>query len=233
MLNSVHIREANVDDAWLKWYKLFEDNKEKAGSRDGDVVAECINAITTIEDPTRCIMMNPIRKMSMRYAIGELLWYDSASNLLRDISSYTKAWERMSDDGITVNSNYGYCIKEKFGFDQMEYIKELFKKDRYTRQAVIHIKEPRNTSTKDLNCTVCTQFFIRRVDGMDRLFMTTYMRSNDFWMGFPFDVFQFTCMQIRLAMELHVGLGTYTHVAGSLHFYERDYKVAKGRAENG
>ena len=58
--------------------------------------------------------------------------------------------------------------------------------------------------------------------------MTTYMRSNDLWMGFPYDVFQFTCLQTLLAMELDVELGTYTHVAGSLHLYERDY--AKGIA---
>ena len=57
--------------------------------------------------------------------------------------------------------------------------------------------------------------------------MTTYMRSNDLWMGFPNDVFQFTCMQIYLAMRLGLDLGTYTHIAGSLHLYERDFEKAK------
>lgn len=54
--------------------------------------------------------------------------------------------------------------------------------------------------------------------------MTTYMRSNDLWFGFPYDVFQFTCMQILMSMELELELGTYTHIAGSLHLYERDYR---------
>jgi thymidylate synthase len=62
--------------------------------------------------------------------------------------------------------------------------------------------------------------------------MTTYMRSNDLWMGFPNDVFQFTCMQIWLAMRLGVKLGTYTHIAGSLHLYERDYNKAKENIKN-
>ena len=48
------------------------------------------------------------------------------------------------------------------------------------------------------------------------------MRSNDVWMGFPYDVFQFTCMQILMSMELGVEIGTYTHIAGSLHLYERN-----------
>lgn len=56
--------------------------------------------------------------------------------------------------------------------------------------------------------------------------MTTYMRSNDLWMGFPNDVFQFTAIQVYLAMRLGYQLGSYTHIAGSLHLYERDAKKA-------
>ena len=90
-------------------------------SRDGYVVGEVINATTIIEDPTQNVMVNSVRNMSMRYAVGEMLWYISGSNKLKEIQKYTKGWDRMSDDGETVNSNYGYCVKHKFGFDQLEY----------------------------------------------------------------------------------------------------------------
>ena len=50
------------------------------------------------------------------------------------------------------------------------------------------------------------------------------MRSNDLWFGFPFDVFQFTCLQVYLAMKLNIGICSYTHIAGSLHLYKRDYE---------
>lgn len=107
----------------------------------------------------------------------------------------------------------------------MEFVKNLLSIDPSSRQAVIHIKEPRNlldNPTKDVNCTVYLQFFVR--DG--KLYMITNMRSNDLWMGYPNDVLQFTAMQVRLAMELGLELGTYTHNAGSLHMYARDYKKA-------
>ena len=84
---------------------------------------------------------------------------------------------------------------------------------------------PRNTienPTNDLNCTVCLQFIVRD----EKLYCTTYMRSNDLWLGFPYDVFQFTCIQIRMAMELGLDIGSYTHIAGSLHIYERDFEKA-------
>lgn len=222
VVENVLVRAKNADDAFVQWYKILSNMGIDQKSRDGDVVGEVINAVTVIEDPTRCIMNNGIRKMPFRYAVGELLWYLSGNNKLSEIQKYTKAWDRMSDDGKTVNSNYGYCIQSKYGFDQWDYVKEMLTKNPESRQAVIHIKTADATPSKDVNCTVCCQFLIRE----NKLYMTTYMRSNDIWMGFPYDVFQFTAMQILLSMQLGVELGTYTHVAGSLHMYKRDYETA-------
>lgn len=210
----------DLDTAWLYWYENLAGQGNIMSSRDGDVVGEILNAVTVISDPTKNIMRNRIRNLPMKYAVGEMLWYLSGNNNLSEIRKYTKAWDRMSDDGKTVNSNYGWCIKHKYGFNQWQYVKELLQKSPETRQAVIHIKTADDTPSKDVNCTVCLQFFIRE----GKLHATVYMRSNDIWMGFPYDVFQFTCMQILMSMELGVEIGTYTHVAGSLHLYKRDLK---------
>lgn len=216
--------EANtVNEAWQQWFDMFREQAsqgKKDPSRDGAVVAECINAVTVISDPTRNIISSTDRKMPMRYAVGELLWYLSGSNKLKDISVFSKVWERMSDNGETVNSAYGYRIFSQFGFNQMEYVEKALRKDPLSRQAVIHIKDAQDYTenpTHDVPCTVAIQFFIR--DG--KLHMTVYMRSNDLWTGFPYDVFSFTCFQIMLAFRLGVEIGTYTHFAGSLHLYQR------------
>lgn len=214
----------NATDAFNNWYAIISE-QAKAGhvqdSRDGDVVGEVINAVTVITDPTRGIVQSDIRKMPMRYAVGELLWYLSGSNKVSDISRYSNVWENLSDDGEHVNSAYGHRIFSEFGFDQWEHVKTLLKDDPLSRQAVIHIKEPNNKPTKDLPCTVSLQFFIRD----NKLYLTTYMRSNDLWMGFPYDVFSFTAFQVKMAMELGVEVGIYTHIAGSLHLYKRNWKV--------
>jgi thymidylate synthase len=222
MENNVIVKTNTLDEAWMDWYNVISAMHTLESSRDGEVIGEVINAITEIEDPTKNIMKNQVRKLSMRYAIGEMLWYLSENNSLSAIKNYTNAWDRMSDDGLTVNSNYGYCIHKKYGFDQWKYIKQMLIEHPETRQAIMHIKTADDVNSNDVNCTICLQFFIRN----GKLYMTTYMRSNDLWMGFPYDVFQFTCMQIRMAMELNVGIGTYTHIAGSLHLYKRDYEKA-------
>lgn len=220
LFNETYISNS-IDTAFMHWYRLLSKDcgGVKQASRDGEVVGEIINATTVLSDPTNNIMKNSLRNLPMKYAIGELLWYMSHNNKLREIQKYTKGWDRMSDDGVTVNSNYGWCIRDKYGFDQWEWCKQELNNNPNSRRAVIHIKEPSDKESKDVNCTVCLQFFIRD----EKLYCTTYMRSNDIWLGYPYDVFQFTCMQILMSMELGIELGTYTHIAGSLHLYGRNY----------
>ena len=84
-------------------------------------------------------------------------------------------------------------------------------------------------ATKDTPCTLSLQFLLR--DG--RLNLTTTMRSNDVWTGVPYDMFSFCSMQVMMAMTLGVGVGTYTHQAGSLHIYERNLPDGEKTLEGG
>lgn len=70
----------------------------------------------------------------------------------------------------------------------------------------------------DLPCTLALQFILR-----DRkLHCIATMRSNDAWLGLPYDVFAFTCLQRLVAQAVGAELGTYTHQVGSMHLYDRN-----------
>lgn len=208
--------------------ELFDKVCEQLIDVNHDFVAkELINANLVLTNPIKNTMCDCARRMPIQYAIGEMLWYNSKNPKFSAISPYSKFWEKLSDDGETVNSNYGYCIREKFGFDQWEMVKKLLTSDESSRQCVIHIKEARNivdNPTKDLNCTIALQFLVRD----NKLHLITTMRSNDIWLGLPYDLFNFTCMQIQMAMELNLDIGIYYHNAGSLHLYKRDLNKLKG-----
>lgn len=190
-----------------------------------DTPYEIINANLVLLDPTRNTMCNSKRKMSMRYAIGELLWYISRKNTAKSIEVFSKFWKTIANKDGTVNSNYGWCIHDKYMFDQWENVKQILINDQNSRQAIIHIKEPSkvNKKVKDVNCTLTLQFLIRK----GKLDLIVNMRSNDIWLGLPYDVFNFTCMQILMAMELDLKIGTYYHNAGSLHIYSKDMEKIK------
>lgn len=226
-LNYVVVSTAT--QAWEYWFAvlLFQHQKEHrtADSRDGSVAAEILNAVTVVTDPTRMIVNSPARKMPMRYAVGELLWYISANNKLKNIQMFSTAWDRMSDDGETVNSCYGHKIKAFYGFDQWDDVIKRLKADPNSRQAVIHIKNARpiEDPTKDTPCTLSLQFLLRD----NKLHLTVTMRSNDIWTGLPYDMFSFCCLQVLMAMQLGVEVGTYTHQAASLHLYSRNIPQQK------
>lgn len=225
MNNEFNIIAETIDDVWLKCFENVKDNINEQESRDGDVVWEVINAHLTITNPIKNMSHNKIRDMSIKYALGEYLWYHSGTNLLRPIQAYTKGWDRMSDDGIHVNSNYGNLIKHKYGFDQFNLCVEELKLNPNSRRALIHYKWPFdfvNFPSKDVPCTISQQFIIRD----NKLHSIVNMRSNDLWNGLPYDVFFFTNTQIEMAMLLNLDVGIYMHNVGSLHMYKRDYETA-------
>lgn len=163
-----------------------------------------------------------IRNISPAYLFGEWIWYFTGRNSTKFISSFGSMWEKLSDDGKTNNSAYGYLMKYAYQFDQIETIIELLTRDPESRRAVINLNVPNPNVifTKDEPCTIALQFLIRN----GKLNCTAIMRSNDIWYGFPYDVAFFTELQKYIADKLMVEYGTYTHFVTSLHLYEKNYK---------
>lgn len=118
---------------------------------------------------------------------------------------------------------------------------DLMKGDPDTRQAVLTLYDSGRDlmrGVKDVPCTVAIQFFLRERtlyndphawggNPVDKfLDMWVVMRSNDAWLGLPYDLGQFSLLQVAVAGALDARIGTYTHSVGSMHLYERDYEAA-------
>ena len=161
------------------------------------------------------------RDISKEYAEAELKWYWSGDNRCETIGKYGSMWLNLTDDGVTNNSAYGYILFKKYGFNQVEQIIELLKKDPSSRRAVLNISDPaiNRIETKDMQCTIGLQFLVR--DG--QLEETVYIRSNDIYFGFPYDYIFFVSIGEYIAKELNLELKLYTHHATSLHMYRKDY----------
>lgn len=186
-------------------------------------VFELNNVTISLDDITQNIIS--LGRISPAYLFGEWLWYFTGRQDMKFISCFGKIWKQMSDDGITNNSAYGHIMMNKFGFDQIEKIIELLKIDPDSRRAVININVPNKNviETKDEPCTIALQFLVRK----NKLHCTCMMRSNDIWLGFPYDVAFFTELQKYVADILQMEYGTYTHFVVSLHLYERNVNAAK------
>lgn len=207
-----------VTDAFEKAYNCVSELGETVVSRIGKT--KHVTDITfLVSNPYHNVCLNPQRNLSLRYLVGEIQWYLSGSNKVEDIGKYAKMWYDLSDDGETVNSAYGYRIFHKFGFDQLQYCIDKLKKNPYDRQCILHIKEASNKPTKDTPCTCLLQFTCFN----GRLNLHTYMRSNDIWLGLPYDMGFFTVLLQIVAKEVGLPVGVYYHTVGDLHLYERHW----------
>ena len=186
-----------------------------------------------LQEPKDNIITLPEFKTNIEYAEEELRWYYSGSNDINFSETIKKTWKQFSDDGVHVNSAYGYRIfGNNPGFvNQWEWVKETLKNDRDSRRCVININSyfDKDKPTADFPCTIACQVFIRD----NKLYWITMLRSQDIYLGMRNDVYCFTKMQQRLAAELNVLCGSYFHICNSLHIYEQHFEKVIKLLESG
>lgn len=100
---------------------------------------------------------------------------------------------------------------------------DILNTDPTTRRAVITIwNENDLTHNGDRPCTVFLQFLVRDNGFGPALELHSHMRSQDVWLGVPYDIFMFTQLQHTVAFILGLPAGQFVHHATSLHIYETD-----------
>lgn len=207
-----------ADDQWIGLLGRFSTEGVIRHSRNLDYY-ELINH-TSVIDMTKCVVSIDKRKLGYKFMPAEALWILSGSNQVAAISNYGDI-ARYSDNGLVFNGAYGPKITE-----QLVYVEECLLEDPGSRQAVITIWRESPRPSKDIPCTIALQFLIRN----NLLNCIATMRSSDTWMGWPYDVFNFsmvsTALVLKLGKYLPIGLGMLYLNAGSQHLYVKDYEKA-------
>lgn len=186
----------------------------------GQKVLELNNAHTLIS-MSHPRMTIPSRKLGRRFQFAEAWWILTGRNDVASIAPYSKAIKEFSDDGEYFVGAYGPKV-----VDQLSYVARCLSQDRDTRQAIMSIWRENLRDTKDVPCTLSLQFLIRQ----GALHCIATMRSSDLWLGWPYDVFNFSMIARRvLEMIPYEGLvpGYLCINHGSLHLYERDWDNAR------
>tara|TARA_R110000787_G_scaffold42303_12_gene104027 strand:+ start:11616 stop:12365 length:750 start_codon:yes stop_codon:yes gene_type:complete len=163
------------------------------------------------------------RRAKLKYACAEFIWYLSGT---RDgwIKHYAPQYKRFLEPDGSAHGAYGSRWMEH---GQMGFVLGELKSD--SRRAVMTCWDAHHDIPQvvregpDVPCTLSLQFL--RED--DRLNMVVTMRSNDAWLGLPYDMFCFATLQRLFAGALGLRTGWYTHQVGSMHLYERNVARAE------
>ena len=173
------------------------------------------------------------RKFNWKYFAGELAGYLNRNNDIDYINQFSNFWKNITNPNTNeINSNYGTLL---FG-DQLLWCLNSLKSDKNTRQAIAFLNQPKFQfeGNKDFVCTMYLNFFIRD----NKLNMKVQMRSNDIFYGLTFDAPFFAFVHQHMFLWLKetypsLRLGTYTHFADNIHFYEHHFELADKIKVNG
>jgi thymidylate synthase len=178
----------------------------------------------------RLELTNPRVRLSRSHArgkafscLGELVWYLAGSGDADHIKFYVKKYRDEAEPDGSVHAAYGTRLfaEARRVFTAID----ILRNKRDSRQAVVPLLDAADLvrGSGHVPCTSTLQFFLR--DGAVDLVVS--MRSNDVYLGLPHDVFAFTMLQEMVARSVGAELGTYIHVAGSLHLYDEHQEQAR------
>lgn len=217
-------------------------------------VREILNYTFTVTNPVAEPIRTADKernKVIAEYTAKEVELYNSCSNRVEDFAKASKFWNHIANPDGTINSAYGYLIwkNKSVGNPVYEYllsknenpvingmrtpyewVLETLKADKDTRQAVLRFSLPEHhyLGVRDFTCTMHANFLIRD----NTLNMSVVMRSNDLCKGLVYDMVFFIQIMDRLIEDLigyypNLQKGSYTHLAHSMHIYEKDSPIIK------
>ena len=217
----------SADEVWKLLVREFQrpDVSRSQNSRTG-MTKEILHAAISISDPRQRWMMSRQPALNPAFALADVVWI---MNGRRDIG-FLEFWNSKLKDfvgqGPDLHGAYGYRLRCHLGLDQLERAYQVLKHNPDTRQVVLQIwdseidmpKPDGKPVNKDIPCNVMSMLKVR--DG--KLEWLQIIRSNDLFLGVPYNLIQFTSIQEILAGWLGVECGTYNQISDSLHIYKRD-----------
>lgn len=215
----------NVTDLYmqgLRHLRLMPDVESRVGK-----TKEACGVVLELSDIRSRKILEPLRRQSENYIKAELIWYFSQTNKVAPILKASSFWKDVTDDGITVNSNYGEKAFEVDSPATTQFDRVCWELDEHpnSRRAMILYMTPqvmrKMTKTNDFICNIYSHFLIRN----GRLDQYLHTRSCDFIYGWGNDLPFFTLLQEMVAVELDVKPGRFIQVIDSLHLYERHFPL--------
>lgn len=123
--------------------------------------------------------------------------------------------------------NWAYTYHSRME-KQIPFVVDELRRNPFSRRAVIDIRDwEKDSQSGDPACLQHIQYFVRD----NKLHCKVLFRSNDACKATFMNAFALIMFQKRIADELGVEVGTYTHRANSFHCYEKDFALLDGYVE--
>jgi len=216
-----------ADEAWLRVAEVLRSDTTipHQSSRAGPT-KEILHAAIAIENSRERWVISRFPAINPAYAFAELVWTLNGREDSAFLTYFNSKLVKLAGDGPTFHGAYGNRLRHHLGFDQFARAYHVLKNRADSRQVVLQIWDGKidlpnpdgSPVAQDIPCNLVSLLKVRD----NRLEWTQVMRSNDIFIGIPYDFVQFTCLQEIFAGWLGIEVGAYCHISDSLHAYTKD-----------
>lgn len=165
------------------------------------------------------------RPMYARTIAAEVAWMLSGEKSIAWISQYTTIWNDFANEHGLIDTAYGFRWAYTFGHNQIHTIIKNLKADPTSRQQVLMSWDAHTDNTvpaKNVPCPYTAVFNIIN----NKLNCHLTLRSNDVWLGLPYDVGMYTLLSNALAASLNVDVGELFYSIAHMHLYENQLEAS-------
>ncbi len=225
-----------ADEVWYSAARLFakDGTLRPQNSRDGPTL-EIPQGSFVISEPQQRWVFCRVPPANIAFAIVDLVWLLRGRDDSEFLTRWSKKYSQYAGEAEHLHGSYGYRLRKRLHFDQLERAFCVLRNNSESRQVVLQIWDATcdlplkdgSPVSRDVPCNAVAMLKIRE----GKLEWTQVVRSNDLYRGVVFNFVQFTSLQEILSGWLGVLPGQYTHFSDSLHVYDRDLQfVSKSRA---
>jgi len=200
------VKGTSLPDAYHKALVLLHENNDEMPCPDYNTRQKEASLTFVVEDP----LSEP---MISKLFIGDP----------RSLEQYRQEILDGILDFEVERGNWDYTYHQRME-DQIPWLMGELRRNPDSRRAVIMIRSEHDLHTDSPACLQLMQFMIRG----EALHCKVVFRSNDAAKATFMNAFALIMLQKRIAGELGVAMGSYTHRANSFHVYERDYEMFDG-----
>ena len=190
---------------------------------------ESLRALHELGEISPCPDYNTNQKeLSMTLCVTEPIGEPMISKLFiggyRELEQYRQEMLDGILDFEIERGNWAYTYHSRME-GQVDFVLRELRRNPDSRRAVIDVRDwKKDAASDDPACLQHLQYFIRG----GALHCKVLFRSNDACKATFMNAFALIMLQKRIADELGVELGSYTHRANSFHCYEKDFPMLEG-----
>ncbi len=216
-----------ADQIWQQLAEAFrvDDGVVVQPSRAG-ATKELLHVAISVDDPRQRWAASRIPPLNAAFAIAEVVWIMAGRNDLAFLEPWNSKLPDYVGSGPLLHGAYGYRLRNHLSGDQLTKAYLALSNAPDTRQVVLQIWDSSidlpqadgAPASQDVPCNLMSLLKVRA----GKLDWLQIIRSNDLFLGMPYNFVQFMTIQEVMAGWLGVECGTYHQVSDSLHLYERD-----------